>query len=295
MDWEDLKAALALARAGSVRQAARGLGVSHSTVLRRLRSLEKAMGVRLFQRTADGYEATPAGQDVFDTATRLEETVLGLERRVTGRDFRLSGPVRVTLPGPFAPLVLPILGDFAREHSGIEVTVSLDEHYVDLAHRAADVAIRAAPAPPPDLVGHRVCLAGVAVYGAADYLRDKTNRRLEELDWVGWDASSTMYFAEWTRKNAPAERVVLRVSAGREVQAAVDAGVGVAITASALGEVLPNWRRVVRVPEAAVPLWVLTHRDLRTTTRVRVLRDFVVAGLRKRRAVIEGTCKARRD
>src|SRR6185436_1446139 len=103
LDWEDLRSALHLARSGSVRRAARALGVSHSTVLRRLAALEATTRVRLFERKPDGYELTPAGQDVFDTARDLEEGVAALERRVAGRDLRLSGTVRVTLPDPFLP------------------------------------------------------------------------------------------------------------------------------------------------------------------------------------------------
>jgi hypothetical protein len=37
----------------------------------------------------------------------------------------------------------------------------------------------------------------------------------------------------------------------------------------------------------------LSHRDLRTTTRVRVLRDFVVSALRAKRAMIEGKSRGR--
>ena len=63
--------------------------------------------VGLFERKPDGYELTVAGKDVFDSAGELEEIVRALERRVEGRDLRLSGAVRVTLPDPFLPLLLP--------------------------------------------------------------------------------------------------------------------------------------------------------------------------------------------
>jgi DNA-binding transcriptional LysR family regulator len=294
--WDDLRTALALARAGSVRRAAREMGVSHSTILRRLHALEEAAGVRLFEQRPEGYEVTPAGQDVFDTACELEEMVIGLHRRVAGQDLRLSGAVRVTLPDPMAPLLVPILRDFSRAHPGIDVTILLGTAFVDMAHREADIAIRIAADPPPDLIGHRVCMAGVGIYGSKSYLdaHSKTGsvRRLEALDWVGWAPESQMYFARWTRDNVPDERVVLRVSAGWGLREAVDAGVGVAILPCALGELRPDWKRVKLLPEAAAPLWVLTHRDLRTTARVRVLRDFLVEALRARRGEIEGRRRA---
>lgn len=291
--WDDLRTALFLARAGSVRRAARELGVSHSTVLRRLRALESAMGAKLFVDTGEGYETTPAGQDVFDTATQLEDSVVGLGRRVGGHDARLTGPVRVTLPDPFMPMLAPVFAEFARAQPGIEITVALGTHYVDLAHRAADVAVRIAEAPPPDLVGQKVCRVATAVYGSAEHLRGRSTRSLDALEWVDWERGSEMAFARWREQHHPKARVALRVDAGWAFREAIDAGVGVAIAPCALGETMPGWRRVRPVPEVSAPLWVLTHRDLRTTARVRVVRDFLVDALRSRRALIEGRTPAR--
>lgn len=98
MDWGDLKVALMLGREGSIRGAARALGVSHSTVVRRLQVSEAAVGAELFVDRRRGHEPTPAGQDVIDTANKLDESVNGLQRRVAGRDVRLAGEVGVTLP-----------------------------------------------------------------------------------------------------------------------------------------------------------------------------------------------------
>lgn len=289
LSWDDLRTALFLARAGSVRKAARELGVSHSTVLRRLAALEAAVGVELFVDKGEGYETTPAGQDVFDTASAVEEAFLGLERRVRGRDTKLVGPVRVTLPDPFAALLAPIFAELAREQPGIEVTLTLASDFVDLAHRAADVAIRVADAPPPDLVGHRVGQAASGIYGSEAYLRGRSTRDLASLAWVDWEQGSERVFARWVRANVPAARIALRVDTGWAFRDAIDAGAGVGLVPCALGELVPGWQRVRRVAELTSSLWVLTHRDLRTTARVRVVRDFVVEALLKRRALLEGT------
>jgi DNA-binding transcriptional LysR family regulator len=288
VNWDDLRTALFLARAGSIRKAARELGVSHSTVLRRLRALEEAVGVELFVNKGDGYEATPAGQDVFDTATTLDEAVTGLERRVSGHDFRLTGPVRVTIPDPLVPLVFPIFSAFSREQPGIEVTLALGAGFVDLAHRAADVAIRITGAPPPDLVGQRVCNVNVGIYGSEAYLRGRNTKSLASLDWVSLERGSDMAFAKWIETHLPNAHIALRVGQPWGLREAVDAGAGVGLMPCALGESMPGWRRIKLVPEISAPLWVLSHRDLRTTTRVRVLRDFVVNALRAKRALIEG-------
>jgi DNA-binding transcriptional LysR family regulator len=288
IDWADLRIALFLARAGSVRRAARDLGVSHSTILRRIEALEGSTGVKLFERKSEGYELTAAGQDVFDTAGVLEDAVLALERRVEGRDLQLAGAVRVTLPDPFLPILLPVLREFGATYPHIALTVGVEVAFADLAHREADVAIRIAQTPPPDLVGRRLALAGVAVYGAESYLADHSTNDLESLDWIGWEADSRMMFESWMRQNVPNARVGLRVSSAWGIRDAVDAGLGVSLFPCALGGIQRGWRRVRLIGEGSTPLWILTHKDLRTMARVRVLRDFLAHAIVKRRAIIEG-------
>ena len=288
IDWSDLRTALFLARAGSVRQAARVLGVSHSTVLRRLAALESDTGVRLFDRKESGYELTAAGQDVFDTAGMLEEIVSGLERRVAGRDLRLSGAVRVTVPDPFLPLLLPAFRGLGEAYPDIAVTLSPDVGFADLAHREADIAIRVASEPPPDLVGRRLVTAGAAVYGHESYLRGRSTKDLEDLDWVGWEAGSQMAFERWRRNNFPKARVKVRVTTVSGMRDAVDAGLGVSVFPCALGSTRTRWRRVQSIRDGSAPLWILTHKDLRTTARVRVVRDYLAEAIVKARSAIEG-------
>ena len=288
LGWDDLRTALFLARDGSVRKAARTLGVSHSTVLRRIVQLERHAGVRLFEKKRDGYELTTAGQDVFDTARDLEALVSALERRVHGRDLRLAGPVRVTLPDPYLPVLAPMFAQFTRAYPEIDVTLAVGTDYANLAHREADVAIRIAAQPPADLVGRRILNAGVGIYGTAAYLRGRSTKDLQALDWVGWEVGSSMAFAQWMAKHVPKARVPVRVTSGWALRDAVDSGAGVAILPCGLGEPLRGWKRVRLVPEAAAPLWILTHQDLRTTARVRVLRDHLARAIVTQRGVFEG-------
>lgn len=295
LEWSDLRVALILGREGSVRRAARALGVSHSTILRRLGALERAVGAELFLNKANGYEATAAGQDVIDTAAGLDESINGLERRVAGRDVRLVGEVRVTLPDPFAPILVPVLKEIAAANPGIELTVGLSTSYADMAHRDADVAVRTAEAPPPDLIGRRVGVAAIGIYGAAAYLAGRNTDDLESLDWVGWEKGSTMWFARWMGTHVPNARVALRVSAAWGLREGVDAGAGVAIVPCALGEARPDWKRIKLVPEGSTPLWILTHRDLRNAARVRAVSDLLAAAIRERKDAFEGRRSSARD
>ncbi len=84
-----------------------------------------------------------------------------MERRIQGRDVELSGPLHVTMPAPFLPVLARDLAAFGREYPAIELTIAAGQSFVDLAHRESDVALRITPSPSPELVGRR--LADVAV------------------------------------------------------------------------------------------------------------------------------------
>ena len=295
LGWDDLRVALHVARSGSLRKAARALGVSHSTVLRRVAVLEAAAGVRLFERKAERYELTSAGQDAFDTARELEEVVTALERRVEGRDLRLSGPIRVTLADPVLPAVLPVIKAFGALYPDISVTLSAGVGYADLSQREADVALRIAAEPPPDLVGRRVAELACAVYGTERYLKGRPIRDLGRLDWVGFGPASGLAFARWKATHYPKARLALEVESSWVIRDAVDADLGVALVPCALGDTMPGWRRLKLVPEVAAPLWILTHRDLRATARVRVLRDFLFDAISRERALYEGRGRAKAE
>ena len=96
MDWAEAPFFLAVAETGSLAGAARRLGVNHSTVFRRLNGMEKRLGVRLFKRSAEGYALSEAGEQILPLVQEAEQSILAVERTVAGRDYRLTGHLRVT-------------------------------------------------------------------------------------------------------------------------------------------------------------------------------------------------------
>jgi DNA-binding transcriptional LysR family regulator len=288
-DWGDFPVIAAIARAGTLRGAARVLGVSHSTVLRRLEAAETTLGTELFVRRPNGqHDLTPSGQDAFDTAEHLEELVTGMERRIQGRDLELAGSVQVTMPAMMLPALWPDLAAFSDRYPQIDLSVTGGFTYADLAQREADVAIRLVDQPAPDLVGRKLATAVCGVYASKAYLATAPKRaRLDEHAWIGW-ANPNMAFARWMQKTVPAARIRCRISADTQLEAAVSAGVGVSIMMCALGDSHPDWQRIKLVRELATPLWLLSHRDLRATVRMRAFRDYLAEVLIAKRALIEG-------
>ena len=113
-EWDDLRVFLAVLRGRSARAASKLMGVSHSTVSRRLQSMEQQLGVKLFVRQPEGFVLTEVGETMVDRAERVESEILSLEREVFGRSALPSGPVRISAPPLLAQhLLMPILAEFA--------------------------------------------------------------------------------------------------------------------------------------------------------------------------------------
>src|SRR6202140_3056376 len=115
IDWDDIRYFLAVSRGGSVRAAAKSLGVNHATVLRRIAQLEERLGTQMFEKLPSGYRLTAAGEDVLELAEQMEASSHQLETRVFGRDQSVRGLLRVTLTPILAThLLVPDFADFAR-------------------------------------------------------------------------------------------------------------------------------------------------------------------------------------
>ncbi len=276
VDWDDLRTFLAVARAGSLADAARGLAVSYSTVSRRLAALEHGLGVRLFDRSGAAYQLTPEGEQMIASAERMEAEFEALSRQVSGRDARLSGRVRVATTDALASTFMPEIASFTRRYPEIEIDLLSTPEPAELAMREAEVALLVTDRPPPNLVGRRLAALPSALYAARRYLADHpADGELASHLWVGWeDGMSHIPAARWLREQVPDARIACRVSSGATLSAAIRAGVGIGHLLCFMADEDPTLAQL-RPPEPALEtgLWLLTHEDLRTTGRVRVFLD----------------------
>ncbi|OYX87294.1 MAG: LysR family transcriptional regulator, partial [Xanthobacter sp. 35-67-6] len=122
--WDDFRLVKAVAETRSLAGAAEMLGVNHSTVFRRLGTLEATLGTRLFERARSGYAPTPTGEEMVRLADRMAEDILAVERRITGQDLRPSGELRVTTNDTLlVHLLTPIFGSFHAAYPEIRLEV----------------------------------------------------------------------------------------------------------------------------------------------------------------------------
>lgn len=293
LDWSDLRFALAIGRQGSPGAAAQELGVNATTVQRRLDALEQHLGARLFDRSRRGYQPTEAGAVVLDQARRMADQADEIERQVLGRDRELVGPLRVTTAFVVMEHLLPQpLADFARRYPGIEVEVVENAFLVDLSRRhaeaaggarqEADVALRLSANVAEHLVGRQLGPTNCRVYakrGAPDLPQSvqPLHVLLRDAPWVAFERDAThRVYDRWMRQQLAQAQVRVRVDIFNAVAAMLRTGIGVGILPSFMQDSLPDLVPVSDpIPELSVPVWMLTHPDLRQTARVRAFMQHV--------------------
>jgi DNA-binding transcriptional LysR family regulator len=293
MDWNDVRYFLALARLGSVRAAGSSLGVSHSTVARRVEALEVQLAARLFDRSRDGYTLTLAGEQMIPGAERVEREMSALELEVAGQDDRLAGPVKLTCCDQYvSEMMVQELTVFCGAYPGIELGITTDSRTFDLSKREADIAVRTlgvGATPPEHLLGRKL----VGVY-TANYVATAHAHRLdpEGTDtnprWVAFDERK--YFEAFVAESSyPRVPVWGAFSSLALMLQATRAGLGIAMLPCYVADRDPSLRRLEKSDVKHVAnLWILSHPDLRENTRFRATRDCVIQALCRQKALFLG-------
>ena len=272
MNWDDLKILLSLSRYGSTRKAAAQLGVSNTTVMRRLDGLEEALAGKLFDRTPDGFQATALAAELLPIAQGVEETLDEAERRLVGMDAQLTGGIKVSLPLWSAHPIYDALAKFSQRYPGIDLDISASDDHVDLARREADLAIRGMPKekrPPKDIVGIKLMPISIGYYVHTNLLTEAA-KGLRELTYIGSAPRHTQGELVTAGSLGLSGRHLFHSLMPRLM--AVKHQLGVAVLPSMMAAEDPELLLLPNVPSTHWGyIWVLHHKDLRQSARIRAL------------------------
>lgn len=287
-DWNRARAFLATADAGSFSGAARALGTTQPTVGRQIAALEAELDVALFQRVGRGLTLTPTGLELVEHVRAMAEAALRFSRVAAGQSLSLDGPICISAGEVLAATQLPAIVRAIREqHPGIHIEILATNTISDLGRRQADIALRNVRPSQPELVAKKLREDDGFLYATPGYLASiGSPRTLTELgvaDFVSF--ADTAVFVQYlnaagvpiTKQNLP------WVTESQRVQwALITQGAGVGVMMAEVGDADP---RVVRVlPDELrfpVPLWIASHREVRTSRRVRVVFDMLVEALKE--------------
>lgn len=295
-DWNDLRHFLAVARHGSTLAAAKALGVSQSTVHRRMDELERRVGRQLVTRNPTGYKLTELGEDLVTYATRVEEAALAFQRRIAAADTSLTGSVRVTCPEPVGIRLMQstLLAKFSERFPGLRVEFVMSDKLLDLDKGEADVALRATESDNNALFGRKIADVPWAIYASNDYVaRHGTVKDTADIGnhaLVLFDVELKEHFTNrWLQAAAPRARIAARCNSVTALISAIKSGAGLGALPVIIGDKEAELVRVLGpLAELSTQFYLLMHEDMKNTPRVRAFFDFIVEELHEVRAIISG-------
>jgi DNA-binding transcriptional LysR family regulator len=279
IEWDDVRLMLAIHRAGTLTGAAGLTGLSQPTLSRRLRSMEKSLGQKVFQRTGSGFALTDEGLLLLPHALRAEEAFLAMERQLQGAGTELQGQIRVASSDWFGARVLSRwIAEFRRIHPRVAVELLTDSRQISLTHREADIAFRIAPFNEAGVIQRHFSKMPYGLYCAASMPNDYplSGAAVELITMNG----AFEHFPDvlWLKSMFAQGRVTFTSNA-REAQAWYCAeGGGLAVLPRVLAAGIPGLREV---PASQAPpsrdLWLGYHEDLRQAPRIKAFLNFMLS------------------
>lgn len=275
---------LAVVEGGTLRKAAQLMALNASTLSRRLKSFEESLGSRLFERHPEGLQLTQTGDEVLVVARRLEEGIDELRRELGGRDQKIAGKVRITAAEVIAPLLSELLVALLGKYPELEIELSISDTMATLDRHEAEIAVRVAESPPEHFIGSKVGSCRVGLYASESYLKSKP-QDLDSVEhrWVAWPRGVEHKPAfRWLDEHYPKRRDIFRANSASGVCQAVVSGVGIAPLGLTQAQADLRLRCLELLPlDCATAIWVLTHRDVRQSARVRAVLSYLSDALRE--------------
>lgn len=285
-DWNQIRAFLATAEEGSLSAAARALGSTQPTVGRQISALETDLGVTLFERAGRSLVMTGAARDLLEHVQAMGDAASRVSMVAAGQSEEVAGRVVITASDLLAAGYLPkVLRRLREEAPGIIVDIVASNRIENLTRRDADIAIRHVQPEQSDLIARRLPDATAGYYAATNYLdrygRPETVAELEHHSFIGpRDTVQMLAFLTGQGVTVLPERFRANSDSAVVMWEMMRAGLGILVGPV---EFAPDTTGIERVlPEAPpirFPVWLATHRELRTSRRIRIVFDLLAEAL----------------
>ncbi len=292
MDWDKLRIFHAAAEAGSFTHAGDTLNMSQSAVSRQVSSLEKDLKLPLFHRHARGLVLTEQGEMLFNTVSEVMSKLMTAETLLADATTKPTGDLRITAPVGLGTIwVTQRLRDFMDLYPEIKVELILNDDQIDIAMRAADVAIWIREPENPDLIRRPLFTMQVHAYASTQYLRKMGSPNgIEDLDnhrLVSYSGPPAQHLTALTwietigRPNSPARAPAFRVNSVVAMKYAIRAGIGIGVLPDYLTEGETDLVPVLTaIDTPSLPILYVYPEELKGSKKVQVLRDFLVSKAR---------------
>ena len=287
-DWNQVRAFLVTAEEGSFSAASRALGLTQPTLGRQVAALEDRLGVTLFERLGRSLSLTQSGLELLEHVRAMGDAAGRIALTASGQSQRIEGHVCITATDVLSMHLLPPALKRLRDMApGIEVEVVASNEVRDLRRREADIAIRHARPEQPDLIAKLLRELSIRFYASTDYLdrlgRPSSLGDLAEAEFIGFDRSGQL-LTRLNQMGFPLEKDNFRLTSenGAVAWEMVKIGLGIGLMAEAVANQTPGVECVLPdLDPIPVPVWLVTHRELHTSRRIRLVFDVLAETLGK--------------
>lgn len=282
-DWNQLRAFLVTAEEGSLSAAAKALRLTQPTLSRQVSGLEDTLGVTLFERAGRALVLTETGALLLEHARQMGEAAHAVSLAASGQAEAVEGKVSITATDMVSVHLLPpILKRLAEIAPGIAIEVVAANEVQNLQRREADIALRNAAPTEPELIARRLRSTNAFFAAKPSYLAQfgpiETVEDLNRATWIGYtDPVAMSGYLERVGLSIPPENIRYTSENSVVVWEMFRQGLGVAILIDGLRELdpdvvhlLPDW------PEIEVPFYIITHKALHSSRRIRIVWDALV-------------------
>lgn len=277
VDWDHLRYFLILARGKTLTNAARLMGVEHSTVARRIQALEQSLGMQLFKREATGYELTVEGLALIPRVEQMEQSFLQIEK-----PNPLQGRVRIGAPEGFGTAFLArLLAQFSQHYPLLTIDLIPVPKTIRLSHREADIVISIERPKSGPFIITRLTNYSLKLYGSQQYLqRNSPIRRVADLSehrFVDYIDDLVYSSALYRLERLPLQLTAcFRSNSILAQQIAVSAGAGLAILPRFIAVDQPELQEVLSADvNFTHTFWMLTLVDLQHEPKIKLVWDFL--------------------
>ncbi len=288
-DWNQVRAFLATAEEGSLSAAARALGQTQPTLSRQVTALEEELGVTLFERGRRAMILTETGLELLEHVRAMGEAANRVSLSASGHSQAIEGKVSITATNVMATYHLAGPLKKIRETAPqIELEIVTSNQIQDLTRREADISIRHARPEQPDLIAKLIGETSAHLYASRDYL-DKHGRPqnagdLSDAEMIGFEhADQMLAFLNNLGLSLTPQNFKIVTASGTVIVELVRQGLGISIFTKDAENIFPELERVL--PDFGpipVPIWLVTHRELHTSRRIRLVFDILASELAKR-------------
>lgn len=274
ISWDDFRVLLAIGSERSVRSAAAKLGISASTMSRRIASLEQQIGGTLVVRTGDGVELTPMGLHAHAIAANMEKSFVKISQIAEAVKSERGSVHCAISEGLGTYWVLPRLREFQDAHPNTTVRMTCGVTSTDVMRLEADLAIEYTPPVHPELICVKLATIHFCFFASQAYLeRAGAPQSLDDLashtviEQVSNQARSG-FLCDELRNLSLTERIAFVTNASATHRNAVECGLGIGV--------LPTYTSLLSADIEALDLdfhfsvqaWLIYHPDHRDNSKV---------------------------